>query len=120
MNNKKEGYKFTQLEPIEEKVEKTETPEAKKLIEGEKPSPSAAERIKIMQQHRLKEDMVMVGGEIRYSDWEDFDDILKNYKKEDRYKEPKERAGWTQKKLAAHYILEGIKRDLKKFSIDKK
>lgn len=117
MVKEKEGYKFTQLEPIEEKVEKTETPEAKKLIEGEKPSPSAAERIKIMQQHHLRKDMVVIGGEVEFSESIDFGKILNAYKMEDRYRERKDRINWNQKTLAAHYILEGIKRDKKKFDL---
>ena len=117
MDKKKEGYKFTQLDPIEDKIEKTETPEAKKLIEGEKPSPSEAEKIKIMQQHHLKKDLVLISGEIEYAESEDFIKILNAYKAEDRYKDKKDRMGWNQKTLAAHYLREAIKKDKKKFNL---
>lgn len=83
----------------------------------EKPSSSVAERIKLMQQHRLRADTVPVGGEVNFADFEDFKRILGEYKREERYKEDGKKFGWSQKKLAAHYILEGIKRDKKKFDI---
>lgn len=92
--------------------EEVETPE--KIEVKEESAASVADRIKLMQQHRLRADMVNVGGPIDFSEFEIFLKILNEYKKEDRYKEVGKKVGWSQKKLAAHYILEGIKRDKKK------
>jgi hypothetical protein len=121
------NFAFTALKPNEEKIDDAQKPEVKKLIEGPEENKSSllpyhlvSERLKIMQELRLKKDMVLLGGEVEFEHAELFSEILKEYKKEDRYRDERDKMRWTQKKLAAHYILEGIKRDVKKFNLKSK
>jgi hypothetical protein len=116
-NNDKKGklpFSFTDLPSIEEKIEKIEQPEVKKIIEGAEEKSSAVEKVKAMQQFGLREDEINLGGPVSYSQYKIFKKIVDAYQEEDRYEERSKRKNWSQKTLAAHYILEGIKRDMKK------
>ncbi len=113
--SKGRNFGFTQLRGTEEKINDSEKPQVREIIEGEdkkSPSIAAAERLKIMQQHRLKIDTVDVGGPVEYSEYEKLDAIVKALKREARYKG--ERFRYSIKMQAAKYIVEGIERDYKK------
>ena len=110
MNNEKKGYKFTELNPIEDVVEKTETPEAQELITGKeaknnKVSKLVSSKKEAMEAFNLTEAEEPISAFISRGDKEDLELILIK------------RRNLNQKELIKEYVLKAIKDDMKRLGL---